>query len=149
MVTTWNSLREWDRVLGWLEYSIRQHSLDSRERDLIWLLRFNDNWRLREAALKAVRHLKEPSAGLMSEVVRIIEDTSLYSGVRVLGAEALAHLLDCNRKMRRPPAQKKAITRRLRALMAEPQPPIVTDAVRSALDIIEAIPASGSVVVTV
>lgn len=149
MESMWTSLREWNRVLVWLEYSVHQRTLDSHEKDLLWLLRFDGNWRLREAALKALQHLSQPSVSLMKEVMRIVEDDSLYSEVRVLAAQALAHLLNCGGEAGRPQDHPQMIMRQLRAMIAEPQPPIVADAVRGVLEAVEALPASVSQVAIV
>ena len=144
MKTRWNSLLEWDRALAWMEYAIRQHSLDSRQTDLAWLLRFSDNWRLREAALKAVRHLNEPSAILMDEVIRIVEDESLYSGVRMLAVQALVDLLADRPSTGIPAKCRKAIIASLRWVAAESHPPVLVEAAREALGTIGAPPASAS-----
>ncbi|MBP7934767.1 MAG: hypothetical protein KA354_08990 [Phycisphaerae bacterium] len=53
-------------------------------------VRFQDNWRLREAALAVLGEVYRPSEVLVEEACRIMMDEGLYHHVRVLAAEALA-----------------------------------------------------------
>lgn len=86
----WATLKEWSR---------QPPNLDSRECDLIGLLR-SDNPRFQHATLKALRNLRYCSDRLIAEIIRIVEDDDMTSETRVLAVEALSHILSLDRSSR-------------------------------------------------
>ncbi len=129
----WRTLKDWGRVVSSIEYSARQQTLDSRENDLIWLLR-SDNPRFRDAALKALRHLRYRSDRLLSELVRIIEDDAAGSHTRIAAACGFGHLVS---RQQWPAGLGRTLNRtlaaRLRAMLDKDNPPDLEQAVRNAL----------------
>lgn len=88
------SLREWGHVLERLAELTRGGQLDHHQDALLTLLRYDANWRLREAALESIKTIRQPSPPLIRQVWRIVADPELYFQVRVLAAEAFGVCLD-------------------------------------------------------
>lgn len=129
----WATMKEWGKIVSLIEYSTHQQSLDSRENDLIWLLR-SENSRFKSTALKALRNLRYRSDRLVAEVLKIIRDESDEFACRVLAAEALGHIVKLNSPF--PGHRKKHgedQTATLRKLLCEPLPPEVLEAIRREL----------------
>ncbi len=122
------NLAEWGRLLDRLERLAQARELDSHQEGLLRLLRYRDNWRLREAALEAVCMLRQPSEGIVHEVLKIMTDESLYYEVRVLAAEALGALIQ--RVDDRPNALKQDVISQMRAILDSNQPPVMHQAIR-------------------
>ena len=133
------NLEEWERVLNHLEQLTRNGALDAHQDGLVLLLRYPDNWRLREAALEAVRDVKQPTEALVSEVLQIMANEQLYYEARVLAAEALAKLMPAARSSatgRNRPLEVQVIEQ-MHALLDSPHPPVLHQAVQRALPNIE------------
>lgn len=92
--TVFGNLAEWDRVLERLAELLRTGDLQRHQDDLLILLRYPGNWRLREAALEAIPAIQQPAEALLQEACRIMRDEGLYFQVRVLAAEAIHAALD-------------------------------------------------------
>jgi hypothetical protein len=88
-----DNIEDWGRVLDRLEDLKRRGELEDHEPGLVRILRYRDNWRLREYVLEAARDLKRCSASLVAAVLDILRDEDLYYEVRVLAAEALPALV--------------------------------------------------------
>lgn len=130
-----DNLEEWGRVLEELHHLRRDRILDRHESELLRLLRFRDNWRLREAALEALREVREPTEPLVEEACRIMMDDGLYHHVRVLAAEALAVLDERLTTSREPrfAALRQQIRQQMQELLGTQQPPVLHQAVRRIL----------------
>jgi hypothetical protein len=137
MTRFWRTLKDWGRVVSSIEYSARQQTLDSRETDLIWLLR-SENPRFRSTALKALQHLRYRSDRLLAELVRIMEDETAYSDTRIAAADGFAHVVS---REQWPDGSGRRLNRthveRLRALLDRPNPTELGRAVRHALAVVE------------
>jgi hypothetical protein len=133
------NLEEWGRVLTRLEQLTRDGGLDAHQPGLVRLLRYPDNWRLREAALEACRTLRDPTEPLVSAVLRIMIDGGLYHEVRVLAAEALTQLLPATRRsaLGRNRALEGQVIEQMHALLDAPHPPVLHQAIRRVLPTIE------------
>ena len=86
-------LENWDCVLERLEELTRSGQIDDCQEALVALLRYPDNWRLREAALEAAATVVRPTAALVRQLCRLTVDERLYFQARVLAAEALGAAL--------------------------------------------------------
>ncbi len=126
------NLEDWGKVLDQLDQLASTRRLDEHVGSLGRLLRFRDNWRLREAALQAVTRLEKPAETLTSDVIGIIEDKGLYDDVRILAAEALAHLASLARSQvsARPRAAESTVVERVRALLHSQEAPVFHGALR-------------------
>jgi hypothetical protein len=92
------NLTEWGTVLGTLERIRAERLLDEHQPGLARLVRYPDNWRLREAALAAALEVTQANDLLVADVLHALVDPALALETRVLAARALGHLLP-----RRPP----------------------------------------------
>jgi len=90
--SAFDNLEEWDVVLDKLEGLKNKKQLDGHQKDLIRLIRYNDNWRLREAAIDASCQVKKPTCDLIEELLGIVSREDLYIDVRILATNALEHL---------------------------------------------------------
>lgn len=131
MTEFWKTIREWGRMMSLIEFASSEKTLDSREQDLLWLLRSPDP-RFRGAALRAIRHLRYHSGPLMSELVRLVEDETLFSDMRVAAAQAFAHLVS-RRSMESSARPDQRLLERLRELLDRPQPADLARAMEDAL----------------
>ena len=133
------NLEEWGRVLSLVEGLTRDGRLEAQQAGLVRLLRYPDNWRLREAALESCRTLREPTEPLVSAVLRIMMDEGLYHEVRVLAAEALAQLVPATRRssLGRNRALEGQVAEQMHALLDSPHPPVLHQAARRVLPTVE------------
>ena len=133
------NLEEWGRVLSQLEQLERDQRLDEHQDGLVRLLRYPDNWRLREAALESVRSIKKPTEALVTAVLQILTNEDLYYEVRVLAAEALAALLPAARTGRdgRNRELEQRALEQMHALLDATHPPVLHQAVQRVLPTIE------------
>ena len=129
------NLREWGHVPEQIAELIETGNLDEHQPGLVRILRYRDNWRLRETVLKAVGVLRAPSSELLSEIVSIAGDDGVYCEARILAVEALEHLItrtdtehqdDCCTLRRR-------VAEGLGTLLDSPGPPVLHDTLRKCL----------------
>lgn len=133
------NLEEWGRVLSQLEQLTRERLLHEHQDGLVRLLRYPDNWRLREAALESAREVRQPTEALVIAVLQILTNEGLYYEVRVLAAEALASLLPATRAAKdgRNRALEQRALEQMHALLDATHPPILHQAVQRVLPTIE------------
>ncbi|NLG43946.1 MAG: hypothetical protein GX547_11910 [Phycisphaerae bacterium] len=132
-------LREWGRVSEELDAIQRQGGLDEYQEELAHMLRFRDNWRLREMALTSIKRVEAVSENLAREVLKILNDDELYQEVRMLAAEVLADALARARAANRNALSgvvRDAINT-MHAIIDGPQPPVLQETVRRALAALE------------
>lgn len=133
------NLEEWGRVLTQLEQLRQDRRLDEHQDGLVRLLRYPDNWRLREAALEFARDVRQPTEPLVTAVLQILTNEDLYYEVRVLAAEALAALLPAawtGRDGRNRELEQRALEH-MHALLDATHPPVLHQAVQRVLPTIE------------
>jgi hypothetical protein len=132
------NLERWDAVLEQLDEWRRAGQLDSHQDDLLWLLRYRDNWRLREAALELSTFLQTPTPELIRQVSDIMMNESLYRKGRILAAETLGALMLNERKRGSITAPLDSeVCERMNALLASNQPPVMHIALRRVLSQID------------
>jgi hypothetical protein len=121
-----DNLEQWDRVLEQLDEWKRARQLDSHQDDLLWLLRYRGNWRLREAALEMMVSLQVPEPEMIRQACDIMMDESLYFELRILAGEAMTALLSSERN---PHVQTDSLADEVRecmqTLLASTQPPVL------------------------
>ncbi|MCP4115784.1 MAG: hypothetical protein GY737_10330 [Desulfobacteraceae bacterium] len=88
------NLMDWGQVLETLEDMTKKGRLSEHQGELIRLLRFNQNWRLREAAIEALEFVDHPSLDLAKEVFSIVKRKDLYYDVRILAVDGLSKLME-------------------------------------------------------
>ena len=138
-----DNLRDWGIVLEKLEELSKTKDLGNHQEELIRLLRFNDNWRLREAAIESLHSIQAPSFELIREVFRLVMREDLYYDVRILATDGLEKLftnllqeekVDVENTI---PLASEIIDSMERSL-AFPQPPIFYNALQKSLEQIKA-----------
>lgn len=107
------NLMEWGDVLVKLEGLRSSKTLDEHQAGLVRILRYPRNWRLREAALKAVREINQPSQELLKETLNIALNEEVYLEARKMAVDALADLMIKDRRIR----SKNEITARSRVMV--------------------------------
>lgn len=135
---TLGNLEQWDAALEQLDKWKQAGQLDSHQDDLLWLLRYRDNWRLREAALEMSTLLQSPTPELIRQVSDIMMNENLYQEVRILAAETLGTIL--SNQWRRGSITvplDSEVRERMNALLASIQPPVMHIALRRVLSQIE------------
>ena len=109
--------------------------LDRHQDGLTRILRYRNNWRLRETVLKHIVHIVEPMEELVQEVINITVDEDTYLDMRILAVDALSHLIPLCSK--RDDIKSRNIVEtaveNMNMLLNLPQPPIVHEAVTKAL----------------
>jgi len=123
------NLMEWGDVLEKLERLRDSDSLDEHQAGLVRILRYPRNWRLREAALGAIRKVKQPTEELLKEALNIVLNEEVYIEARTMAVDVLADLMIKDRRIR----SKNEITARSRvlekmeSLMGETQSPLLRE----------------------
>ncbi len=87
------NLMDWGNTLDRLQHLRDTGELDNHQEELIRLLRFEGNWRLREAAVEASSTLKSPSIDTAKQLVELIIRGDLYYNIRIMATEALSTLV--------------------------------------------------------
>ena len=133
------NLMDWGQVLETLEDMTKKGQLGEHQGELIRLLRFNQNWRLREAAIEALEFVDHPSLDLAKEVFSIVKRKDLYYDVRILAVDSLSKLIV--RIVDRQDLDREEINSfyhntisGLEASLEEPEPPKFHDALKISLN---------------
>ena len=134
------NLREWGEVPERLRQLSESGSLSEHEAGLVRILRYRENWRLREMVLRVLDDLESPSDNVLSAVLDILTDETLYREVRVLAAEKLAHLVGKRLQEvdRQYSAEVHKVIRRVELLRQQPHEPVLDSAIDQSLEAIRA-----------
>lgn len=132
-----HDLNDWGNVLDRLSAIKKNGHLEHHQRDLVRMLKYRGNWRLREAALEAARQIKTPAASLIAAILNIILDDNLYCEVRVLSCNTLRKLHEAGANDKIGDLAPSAVAGHLRAIAAVPQPPMLAKAVAGCLECLD------------
>ena len=132
------NLKDWGAVLDKLEDLSRAGALGEHQGALIRILRYNDNWRLREAALDALPMVQEPSPPSLTRSWRFWcarTSTMMFASSRPTpwagssdGALPWLKKGAANARLLR-----EKVLGVLEEVLAAPQPPILHEAIRASL----------------
>jgi len=141
------NLTDWGIVLDKLKQLSDSRELGNYQDELIGLLRFDQNWRLREAAIESLPLVENPGLNLAREVFSIIKRKDLYYDVRILATDSLEKLTTTivNNKDFDKDILKQfvlSILSDLETLLASPEPPIFHDALQNSMNQIKKIEAA-------
>ena len=129
------NLTEWGRVIETLDRLKELKQLDRNQDGLTRILRYRDNWQLRETVLKHIVHLTEPTEELVREVINITADEYIYLDMRILAVDALSKLIPLciKRGDFKDPNLVEIAIENINKLLNSPQPPLLHEAVTNAL----------------
>jgi hypothetical protein len=141
------NLNDWGMVLDKLNNLSANRELGHHQNELIRLLRFDQNWRLREAAIESLPSIEIPSIDLAKEVLSLIKRKDLYYDVRILasdGLEKLAVAIVNNKTLDKDILQHlvQEIIDKIDALLSSPEPPKFHDALQNLMNQVKKIEVS-------
>lgn len=87
------NLRDWGPVLELICQLADEGNLSECQHGLTRILRYRDNWRLREETLKRIGKIENPDNALVHQVLNIIADENLYYELRILACETMEEIL--------------------------------------------------------
>ena len=87
------NLKDWGPVLELIYKLADDGNLHECQPGLTRILRYRDNWRLREETLNRIGKISSPEDALVRQVLNISADENLYYEVRVLACETLMEFL--------------------------------------------------------
>jgi hypothetical protein len=126
------NLIDWGNALDTLHLLRDSGSLDDHQEELIRLLRYDKNWRLREAAVEAAVTLRKPSIETVKQIVQLIKRDDLYYNIRIMATEVLSTLVpviienkELNKNLVRVCINEA--NHEVSALLSSPVPPIFHD----------------------
>lgn len=128
------NLEDWGQIIDRIEALKRSGRLDNVQAQLLHILRYKDNWRLRESVLMSIKQLENPCDEVLAETAKIMMDDNVYLDARILAASALGNLIQKSRK----DEMKEKIIAQMKQLTDTIQPPILHEAIEKARGAIEA-----------
>ena len=123
------NLREWGPVLEQVCQMADEGNLSQCQPGLIRILRYRDNWRLREEVLNRIGTIDSPDSELVLQVLNIIADEKLYYEVRILACETMLEMLKNPANVFNSELQT-AIRQTVDELLKTPHPPIFEPALK-------------------
>ena len=138
------NLMDWGNALDKLQHLRDTGELDNHQDELIRLLRFDGNWRLREAAVEASLTLKNPSIETVKQLVELIKRGDLYYNIRIMASEVLSTLIPVvmgNKELNNDLVRLfvNEANHEVTTLLSSPAPPIFHDALEITLEQIQKI----------
>ncbi len=141
---SFGNLKDWSIVLDKLEELSKKGELHYHQKELIRILRFDQNWRLREAAIESLAVVENPGFELFGEVFSLMMRNDLYYDVRILAADGLDKMMvkvACNKTVDtgRLKETVSEILEGMEDLLASPEPPKFHNAIRNSSEKIKMI----------
>jgi len=133
-------LMDWGRVLEELEELRRLRRLDEHQGELKRILRYRQNWRLRECALQCAKEVTLPRDDLVEEICAIMCDEDSDTELRILAAETIGELARAlyGKAESMPSFKDVDIPGKMKELLAAPLVPIFRQKLVAILDDITA-----------
>ena len=129
------NLMDWGQVVEKLEELKKEKRLDDCQEELIRVLRYRYNWRLREIALEYIRDVQNPTENLLICTLNMMTDNNIYYEARILATEALAEL--AKRKsdtlLSHQTINTNIIIENMESLLISTQPPLFHDTLKKCL----------------
>ncbi|MDK9708223.1 MAG: hypothetical protein OEL83_14360 [Desulforhopalus sp.] len=129
------NLKDWGPVLELIYKLADDGNLQECQPGLTRILRYRDNWKLREETLNRIGKISRPDDDLIRQVMNISADENLYYEVRILACETMMEFLknsanDFNTEI------KAEIVRTVEDLLGSQQPPIFEPALRKLYSVV-------------
>ncbi len=117
------NLMDWGQAIDKLNQLKQKKILNEHQPGLVRILRYRDNWRLRETVLSYVKDINHPSDDLLTEVLNIAMDENVYYDARILAVEALASLMNNYKNNKENDRiDKNDVNKKIKALLVSPHP---------------------------
>ena len=129
------NLRDWGPVMEKVCQLADEGGLSDCQPGLTRILRYRDNWRLREETLKRIGRISNPEDALVRQVLDIIGDENLYYEVRVIACQTMGELLK-NVATAFNAELEKAIVEKMEILCSTIQPPILEQEVKKLYSVV-------------
>ena len=123
------NLRDWGPALEKICQLADEGNLSDCQSGLTRVLRYRDNWRLREETLFRIGKINNPDDAMVRQVLNIITDEKLYYDVRIIACQTMAELMK-NSSARFDAATETDILNAVEVLSSTPQPPIFEQALK-------------------
>jgi hypothetical protein len=122
------NLTEWGQAIETLDELKELKQSDRNQDGLTRVLRYRDNWQLRETVLKHIVHSTEPTEELVREVINITADEYTYLDMRIVTVDALSHLISLwiKRGDIKDANLVEIAIENINKLVNSPQPPVFT-----------------------
>jgi hypothetical protein len=121
------NLQEWGRVLEELDRTFGNGNGEDCQHGLIRILRYRGNWRLREEALQHIEKIQKPKEDLINEVLKIVDDETIYYEARIIACRTLINILNKNSAC--ADALRKEVYKVFTRIHSTPQPPFFQQAI--------------------
>ncbi|MEN6535404.1 MAG: hypothetical protein ABFD89_17195 [Bryobacteraceae bacterium] len=129
MPDIFGDLREWGAVLIQIKRLRLSEHLDEHQEGLIRILRYRYNWQLRQAALRAVADLRNPSKDLFEVLLAIVTDEHSDLDTRLLACDAVRRVVALSQAQGGIDHFEPAAAQRAAEFLRVPQPPVLREAV--------------------
>ena len=128
------NLTDWGDVLQKLDRLRRSGELEGHQAGLARLIRYRNNWRLRQAALASCREISKASDVLIADVLNTLADEQTPLELRVLAASALGHLLPRYAPEAGALFDVERAVENVGQVAARVQPPVLADTIQEVLE---------------
>ena len=129
------NLVDWGDVLDMLEGLKNSKELDNHQAGLARILRYPNNWRLREAALDVISEVETPTEELLKETLNIVMDNDIYDDVRIQAARTLSELVTRDRGAPgNLGGMKSVIQERMEDLLRTPHSPVFVEGIGRSIE---------------
>ena len=132
---TFGNLMDWGQVVKKLEELKKEKRLDDCQEELVRVLQYRDNWRLREIALEYIRDVQNPTDDLLKGTLNIMKDDKVYDNARILATKALAELAErkSDTLLGDQMINRNTIVENMESLLRSTQPPLFHDTLKKCL----------------
>ena len=129
------NLMDWGQVVEKLKELKKGKRLDDCQEELVRVLQYRDNWRLREIALEYIRDVQNPTDDLLLCTLNIIIDNKIYYDARILATKALAELAvrESDTLPDHQTINRNTIIENMESLLRSTQPPLFQDTLKKCL----------------
>lgn len=129
------NLMDWGQVVKKLEELKKEKRLDDCQEEFIRVLRYPNNWRLREMALEYIRDVQNPTDNLLKGTLNIMKDDKVYDNARILATKALTELADrkSDTLLGDQTINSNIIVENMELLLRSTQPPLFHDTLKKCL----------------
>lgn len=127
------NLMEWGEVLEKLKQLRDTETLNDHQTGLVRLLRYSYNWRLREAALSAIREVSQPTEELLRETLNLALNEEVYLEARTMAVHTLADLMIRDRRIhsKNEITVRSRVLQKMEALMGKTHSPLLREGIES------------------